>query len=63
LFAVATSVSIYLQGSGLEIQQLVHALPYLVAVIALAIQAVGRVRRRRFDVSDTNYVPAIIPKG
>jgi ABC-type uncharacterized transport system permease subunit len=63
LFAVATSVSIYLQGSGLEIQQLVHALPYLVAVVALAIQAMGRVRRRRFDVSETNYVPAIIPRG
>lgn len=63
LFAVATSVAIYLQGLGLGIQQLVQGLPYVVTVIALAIQAVSRTRRQRFDVSDTNYVPAIIPRG
>lgn len=63
LFAVATSVSIYLQGSGLVAQQLVHALPYVVTVVALAVQAMRRARRARFDVSETNYVPAIIPKG
>ena len=63
LFAVATSVSIYLQGTGFVAQQLVHALPYAVTVIALAAQAMARIRRQRFDVSDTNYVPAIVPRG
>lgn len=63
LFAVAATVAVYLQGTGLGIQQLVHALPYVVTVIALAIQAIGRARRSRYDVSDTSYVPVIIPRG
>jgi ABC-type uncharacterized transport system permease subunit len=63
LFAVATSVAIYLQGSGSNFQQLVQSVPYVVTVVALALQAVGRARRQRFDVSDTNYVPAIVPRG
>lgn len=63
LFALATAVAIYLQGTGLGIQQLVHALPYVVTVIALALQAAGRSRRQRFEASETNYVPAIIPRG
>jgi simple sugar transport system permease protein len=63
LFAVATSVAIYLQGSGSNFQQLVQCLPYVATVIALAIQAARRARTQRFGVSDTNYVPAIIPRG
>lgn len=63
LFAAATSLSIKLQGTDLGIQQLVHALPYVATVVALAVQAVGLSRRDRFDVSETTYVPAIIPKG
>jgi simple sugar transport system permease protein len=63
LFAAATSLSIRLQGTDLGIQQLVHALPYVATVVALAIQAIGLSRRDRFDVSETTYVPAIIPKG
>jgi simple sugar transport system permease protein len=38
-------------------------LPYVATVVALAVQAIGRRRRERFDVSETNYVPAIIPRG
>lgn len=63
LFAVATSVAIYLQGSGSNLQQLVQCLPYVATVVALAIQAIRRSRSQRFGVSDTNYVPAIIPRG
>lgn len=63
LFAVATAVSIQAQGTGLVSQQLVHMLPYAATVVALAVQAVGQRRRERFDVSDTAYVPAIIPRG
>jgi simple sugar transport system permease protein len=63
LFALATSVSVYLQGAGHGIQQLVHALPYVVTVVALAAQAIGHARRARYDVSETNYVPVIIPRG
>lgn len=63
LFAAATSLAIKLQGTDLGIQQLVQALPYAATVVALAVQAVGRTRRGRYDVSDTAYVPAIIPKG
>ncbi len=63
LFALAASVAVYLQGTGLGIQQLVQALPYAVTVVALAVQAIGRSRRERYDVSDTNYVPVIIPRG
>jgi simple sugar transport system permease protein len=63
LFAAATSLSIRLQGTDLGIQQLVHALPYVATVVALSVQAIGLTRRDRYDVSETTYVPAIIPKG
>ncbi|GAA2013145.1 ABC transporter permease [Nakamurella flavida] len=63
LFAAATSVAVRLQGTDLGLQQIVHALPYVATVVALAVQAVRESRRRRYDVSITQYVPAIIPKG
>ncbi|MFD1715986.1 ABC transporter permease [Amnibacterium flavum] len=63
LFAVATALGIQLQGTGTVSPQLLHMLPYVATVVALAVQAISRRRRERFDVSETNYVPAIIPRG
>jgi general nucleoside transport system permease protein len=63
LFAAATALGIQIQGTGTVSPQLLHMLPYVATVVALAVQAIGRRRRERFDVSDTNYVPAIIPRG
>lgn len=63
LFAAATALGIQIQGTGTVSPQLLHMLPYVATVVALAVQAIGRRRRERFDVSETNYVPAIIPRG
>ncbi|BDI21990.1 ABC transporter permease [Herbiconiux sp. L3-i23] len=63
LFAAATALGIQIQGTGAVSPQLLHMLPYVATVVALAVQAIGRRRRERFDVSETNYVPAIIPRG
>lgn len=63
LFAVATAAAIQLQTTDFIAQQLVQTLPYLATVAALAAQSINARRANRFDVSDTTYLPAIIPRG
>ncbi|MGZ9810186.1 ABC transporter permease [Pseudoroseicyclus sp. H15] len=61
IFALASSVAIYLQGTGFVARQLIQALPYVVTVAALALQ--GILQRGKYDAGLTLHVPAIIPKG
>ncbi|CAN5402405.1 ABC transporter permease [soil metagenome] len=63
LFGLATAASIQLQGSGVIDPQLLHSLPYIATVLALALQSVRQHRLNRFDVTDTSFLPAIIPRG
>ncbi|CAN5430639.1 ABC transporter permease [soil metagenome] len=63
LFGVALALSIQLQGTGIIDQQLLQALPYVATVVALAFQSIRQRRRNRFNVSDTSFLPAIIPRG
>jgi ABC-type uncharacterized transport system permease subunit len=63
LFGIATAASIQLQGSGVIDPQLLHSLPYVATVLALAVQSIRRHRLNRFDVTDTSFLPAIIPRG
>jgi ABC-type uncharacterized transport system permease subunit len=63
LFGVALALSIQLQGTGIIDQQLLQALPYVATVVALAFQSIRERRRNRFNVSDTSFLPAIIPRG
>jgi general nucleoside transport system permease protein len=62
LFGAATAASIDLQGTGTINPQLLDSLPYVATIIALALQAIRRQRRDRFDVTDTSFLPAIIPR-
>jgi simple sugar transport system permease protein len=63
LFAVATAASIQLQGTGTVDPQILHAIPYVATVVALALQSARQRRRDRFNVDDTSFLPAIIPRG
>lgn len=63
LFGVATALAIQLQGLGIVDQQLLHSLPYVVTVIALAFRSIRQRRLERYDVSDTSFLPAIVPRG
>ncbi|ARJ06914.1 ABC transporter permease [Cnuibacter physcomitrellae] len=63
LFGIATALSIQLQGAGIIDQQLLHSLPYIATIVALAFRSIREFRRNRFDVSDTSFLPAIIPRG
>ncbi|MDZ4044502.1 MAG: ABC transporter permease [Rhodoglobus sp.] len=63
LFGAALALSIQLQGTGIIDQQLLQALPYVATVVALAFQSIRERRRNRFNVSDTSFLPAIIPRG
>lgn len=63
LFGMAAALSIQLQGTGIVDQQLLQALPYVATVVALALQSIREKRRNRFNVSDTSFLPAIIPRG
>jgi simple sugar transport system permease protein len=63
LFAVATAASIQLQGTGTIDPQVLHAIPYVATVLALALQSVRERRRNRFTVDDSSFLPAIIPRG
>lgn len=63
LFGIATALSIQLQGLGIVDQQLLHALPYVATVLALAFRSHRQWRVERYDVSDTSFLPAIIPRG
>jgi simple sugar transport system permease protein len=63
LFGIATALSIQLQGTGVIDQQLLHSLPYVATVLALAFQSMRQFRLNRFNVSDTSFLPAIIPRG
>jgi simple sugar transport system permease protein len=63
LFGIATALSIQLQGTGVIDQQLLHSLPYVATVLALAFQSMRQYRLNRFNVSDTSFLPAIIPRG
>lgn len=63
LFGMATALSIQLQGTGIVDQQLLHSLPYVVTIVALAVQSFREKRLDRFNVSDTSFLPAIIPRG
>jgi simple sugar transport system permease protein len=63
LFGIATALSIQLQGAAVIDQQLLHSLPYVATIVALAFQSIRQYRLNRFDVSDTSFLPAIIPRG
>lgn len=63
LFGIATALSIQLQGAGVIDQQLLHSLPYVATILALAFQSIRQYRLNRFNVSDTSFLPAIIPRG
>lgn len=63
LFAVATAASIQLQGTGAVDPQVLHAIPYAATVLALALQSIRQRRRDRFNVDDSSFLPAIIPRG
>jgi simple sugar transport system permease protein len=63
LFGIATALAIQLQGAGIIDQQLLHSLPYVVTVLALAFRSIRQRRLERYDVSDTSFLPAIIPRG
>jgi len=63
LFGIATALAIQLQGLGVVDQQLLHSLPYIVTVVALAFRSIRQHRMQRYDVSDTSFLPAIIPRG
>lgn len=63
LFGIATALSIQLQGANVIDQQLLHSLPYVATILALAFQSIRQYRLNRFNVSDTSFLPAIIPRG
>jgi ABC-type uncharacterized transport system permease subunit len=63
LFAVATAASIQLAGTGTIDPQVLHAIPYAATVLALALQSIRQRRINRFNVDDSSFLPAIIPRG
>jgi len=63
LFGIASALAIQLQGLQLVDQQILHALPYLAAIVALAFRSIRQSRLEKYDVSDTSFLPAIIPRG
>lgn len=63
LFGIATALAIQLQATGIIDQQLLHSLPYIVTIVALAFRSIRQRRLERYDVSDTTFLPAIIPRG
>lgn len=63
IFGVATALAISIQGLAIIDQQLLHTLPYVAAIAALAFRSISQSRANRNDVSDTSFLPAIIPRG
>jgi simple sugar transport system permease protein len=63
LFGVASAAAIQLEGIETLNPVLVHSLPYVATIVALALQSWRERRRTRFDVSDTSFLPAIVPRG
>lgn len=63
IFGAATALAIQLQSAQLIDQQLLHSLPYVAAIVALALRSIRERRSARSDVSDTSFLPAVIPRG
>jgi simple sugar transport system permease protein len=63
IFGAATALAISLQGLNVVDQQLLHSMPYVAAIAALAFRSIRQSRTNRHDVSDTSFLPAIVPRG
>jgi general nucleoside transport system permease protein len=63
LFATFGALVIYLQGMGLFNYQLLQGLPYITTILALASHGFHRLRRERFETTETTSMPVIVPRG
>lgn len=61
LFGFSVAVALQLQASNIISPMLLGALPYVVTISVLALYGIRQHRRTRFQSSDTNFTPVIVP--